>query len=40
VSAFDGEIPGPWSRWATVWRHAVVMPTDEYLNPHSNFFFW
>jgi hypothetical protein len=40
VSAFDGEIPGPWSRWATVWRHAAVMPTDEYLNPHSNFFFW
>lgn len=40
VTAFDGEIPGPWSRWATVWRHAVVMPTDEYLDPHSNFFFW
>jgi hypothetical protein len=38
--AFDGEIPGPWSRWATVWRHAVAMPTDEYLNPNSNFFFW
>jgi hypothetical protein len=37
---FDGEIPGPWSRWATVWRHAVAMPTDEYLNPNSNFFFW
>ncbi len=39
-SVFDGEIPGPWSRWATVWRHAVAMPTDDYLNPHSNFFFW
>ncbi len=39
-SAFDGEIPGPWSRWATVWRHAVAMPTDEYLNPGTNFFFW
>jgi len=38
--AFDGEIPGPWSRWATVWRHAVAMPTDEYLNPGTNFFFW
>jgi hypothetical protein len=40
ATAFDGAIPGPWSRWATVWRHAVAMPTDEYLNPHSNFFFW
>jgi hypothetical protein len=40
VTAFDGEIPGPWSRWATVWRHAVAMPTDEYLNPGSDFFFW
>ncbi|MBP6507181.1 MAG: hypothetical protein KA257_06415 [Opitutaceae bacterium] len=39
-SVFDGEIPGPWSRWATVWRHAVAMPTDEYLNPNTNFFFW
>lgn len=38
--AFDGEIRGPWSRWATVWRHAVAMPTNDYLNPGINFFFW
>jgi hypothetical protein len=37
---FDGEIPGPWSRWATVWRCAVVMPTDAFLDPAADFFFW
>lgn len=39
-TVFDGEIPGPWSRWATIWRCAVAMPTSEYLEPRSNFFFW
>ena len=39
-TVFDGEIPGPWSRWATVWRCCVEMPTDEFLNPASDFFFW
>lgn len=37
---FNGEVPGPWSRWTTVWRCAVAMPTLEYLNPESDFFFW
>ena len=37
---FDGEIPGPWARWATVWRCCVQMPTDEFLAPDSDFFFW
>ncbi len=37
---FDGEIPGPWSRWTTVWRCAVAMPTRDYLEPRSDFFFW
>ncbi len=37
---YDGEIPGPWARWATVWRCCVQMPTDEYLDPDSDFFFW
>jgi len=37
---FDGEILGPWSRWTTVWRCAVAMPTHEYLEPASDFFFW
>ncbi len=37
---FDGEIPGPWSRWATVWRCCAQMPTTEHLDPDSDFFFW
>lgn len=37
---FDGEIEGPWSRWTTVWRCAVAMPTQDYLEPEANFFFW
>ncbi len=37
---FDGEIPGPWSRWATVWRHCVEMPTHAFLKTEDNFFFW
>lgn len=39
-TSFDGEIPGPWARWATVWRCCVQMPTDEFLAPDSDFFFW
>lgn len=37
---FDGEIPGPWARWATVWRCCAQMPTAEHLSPDSEFFFW
>lgn len=37
---FDGEIPGPWSKYATVWRCAVKMPTLDFLDPRLNFFFW
>jgi ribosomal protein S12 methylthiotransferase accessory factor YcaO len=37
---FDDEIPGPWSHWATVWRCCVAMPTDAFLEPRTNFFFW
>lgn len=37
---FDGEIPGPWGRWATVWRCCARMPTDEFLEPEVDFFFW
>jgi hypothetical protein len=37
---FDGEIRGPWSQWATVWRHCVEMPTHAFLKKEENFFFW
>lgn len=36
----DREIEGPWDRYAKVWRVVLPMPTREYLNPNSNFFFW
>jgi hypothetical protein len=39
-TAFDGEIPGPWSQWATVWRHCVEMPCGDFLDRNKNFFFW
>lgn len=37
---FDGELTGPWSRYATVWRVAAEMPTRDYLDPKCPFFFW
>jgi len=37
---FDGELPGLWSKYATVWRVVPEMPSREYLNPKSSFFFW
>lgn len=40
VTLFDGEIPGPWSKWAKVWRHSVAMPTYDFLDQEANFFFW
>lgn len=37
---FDGEIVGPWSKYTTVWRTAVQMPTMDFLDRRLNFFFW
>jgi len=37
---FDGPIVGPWSRYATVWRVALELPTDGYMEPKLEFFFW
>ena len=37
---FDGEIAGAWSKYATVWRVVPAMPSREYLDPKSSFFFW
>lgn len=37
---FDGPIVGPWSRYATVWRVALELPTDDYMEPKLEFFFW
>jgi ribosomal protein S12 methylthiotransferase accessory factor YcaO len=37
---FDGELRGPWSKYATVWRVVPAMPSREYLDPKSTCFFW
>jgi hypothetical protein len=39
-SIFDGEIPGPWSKWTTVWRHCVEMPSYDFLDTRLSYFFW
>ncbi len=36
----DNEIRGPWSRYATVWRTMPRLPTQEHLDPRSDFFYW
>lgn len=37
---FDGELPGRWSKYATVWRVVPEMPSRDYLDPKNPFFFW
>jgi len=37
---YDGEIAGPWSRYATVWRTALRMPTQDFMDQRLNFFYW
>lgn len=38
--AFDGEIRGPWTEFATVWRVAFEPPTREFLQKRDDWFFW
>jgi hypothetical protein len=37
---FDGEVPGPWSRYADVWRVVYAPPSDRFLSPEENYFLW
>ena len=37
---FDGKIPGPWSKYATVWRVVLDPPTREHLTDTHDYFFW
>ena len=37
---FDGPIPGPWSRYADVWRTVYEPPSDRFLGREENYFFW
>jgi len=38
--ACDREIPGPWSRFATVWRVVIPSRTADFLTAGENYFFW
>jgi len=38
--AFDGEIPGPWSRYAPVWRVVFQPVTKRYLTNDERYFLW
>lgn len=37
---FDGEIRGPWSRYANVWRAVYSPPSDRFLSNDPQYFFW
>jgi hypothetical protein len=37
---FDGEIPGPWDKYTTVWRVVLDPPTMEFLQRRDDWFFW
>jgi len=37
---FDGIVPGPWSRYADVWRVLYEPPSDRFLGPEENYFLW
>ncbi len=38
--AFDGPVPGPWSRYADVWRVVYAPPSDRFLTMDENYFMW
>jgi hypothetical protein len=38
--AFDGEIPGPWTRYAHVWRFVFHPVTLDFLNNNERYFLW
>lgn len=37
---FDGVVPGPWSRYADVWRVVYEPPSDRFLGMEENYFLW
>jgi hypothetical protein len=37
---FDGSIPGPWSRYADIWRVVYAPPSDRFLSMDENYFMW
>jgi hypothetical protein len=37
---YDGEVPGPWAKYAAVWRHVVQMPSYAFLDARETVFLW
>ena len=37
---FDGPVPGPWGRYADVWRVVYAPPSDRFLSMAENYFMW
>jgi hypothetical protein len=37
---FDGPVPGPWGRYADVWRVVYAPPSDRFLGTDENYFLW
>jgi len=37
---FDGAVPGPWTRYADVWRVVYAPPSDRFLGVEENYFLW
>jgi len=37
---FDGPVPGPWGRYADVWRVVYELPSDRFLGNDENYFLW
>ena len=37
---YDGPVPGPWSRYADVWRVVYAPPSERFLSMDENYFMW
>ena len=37
---FDGPVPGPWGRYADVWRVVYAPPSKRFLGMEENYFLW
>lgn len=37
---FDGAIPGPWAKYAPVWRVALQPPSERFASSDPRYFFW
>lgn len=37
---YDGLVPGPWARYADVWRVVYAPPSEQFLSMDENYFMW